>query len=71
MIKIVIVKTKLCTFILQDMGTIVVGKVESGKVIKGQNVIIMPNKVLNIIHSMIFRIIFKLLLYPSLKTACR
>lgn len=42
---IVIVKTKLYTFILQDMGTIVVGKIESGKVSKGQSVIIMPNKV--------------------------
>jgi hypothetical protein len=30
------------------MGTIVVGKIESGKVSKGQSVIIMPNKVLNI-----------------------
>ncbi|RIA89803.1 P-loop containing nucleoside triphosphate hydrolase protein [Glomus cerebriforme] len=28
----------------KDMGTIVVGKIESGKVTKGQSVIIMPNK---------------------------
>jgi translation elongation factor EF-1alpha len=29
----------------KDMGTIVVGKIESGKVKKGQTVLVMPNKV--------------------------
>lgn len=29
----------------KDMGTIVVGKVESGKVKKGQSIMLMPNKV--------------------------
>ena len=28
------------------MGTIVSGKIESGKLKKGQNVVVMPNKVL-------------------------
>ncbi|OUM68628.1 hypothetical protein PIROE2DRAFT_39002 [Piromyces sp. E2] len=31
----------------KDMGTIISGKVESGKLKKGQNVIVMPNKVYN------------------------
>lgn len=31
--------------IFKDMGTVVLGKVESGTVIKGQNLLIMPNKV--------------------------
>lgn len=29
----------------KDMGTIVVGKIESGKIKKGKNVILMPNRV--------------------------
>ena len=29
----------------KDMGTVVIGKIESGKVKKGQKVLIMPNKV--------------------------
>ena len=29
----------------KDMGTIVVGKIESGKVKKGQTVLVMPNRV--------------------------
>jgi translation elongation factor EF-1alpha len=33
-------------YILQDMGTVVVGKIESGKIKRGQNVLIMPNKVI-------------------------
>lgn len=57
------------------MGTIVVGKVESGKVTKGQSVMIMPNKVFNtfkdIIHSPIFRIIFIVTYIYSLKIAYR
>jgi peptide chain release factor subunit 3 len=31
---------------LKDMGTVVIGKIESGKVKKGQKILIMPNKVL-------------------------
>jgi len=32
--------------IVQDMGTIVLGKLESGVVCKGQTLTLMPNKVL-------------------------
>ncbi|KAJ3085480.1 translation termination factor GTPase eRF3, partial [Physocladia obscura] len=32
----------------KDMGTVITGKIESGKVRKGQNVIIMPNKFLHV-----------------------
>ncbi len=30
---------------VQDMGTIVLGKVESGQIAKGQLLVLMPNKV--------------------------
>jgi peptide chain release factor subunit 3 len=30
-----------------DMGCVVVGKVESGHIMKGQNLLLMPNKVSN------------------------
>ena len=35
-----------CTY-LQDMGTVVLGKVESGKLTKGNSLLLMPNKVMN------------------------
>ena len=31
---------------MQDMGTVVTGKIESGRVRKGQTILIMPNKVI-------------------------
>ena len=31
---------------LQDMGTVVLGKIESGKLSKGDSLILMPNKVI-------------------------
>ena len=35
-----------CNFVyLQDMGTIIFGKLESGKINKGLSLILMPNKV--------------------------
>ena len=33
------------TFFLQDMGTVVLGKVESGGVMKGASLLLMPNRV--------------------------
>lgn len=33
-----------------DMGTVVVGKVESGKLKKGQSLLLMPNKVSSTSH---------------------
>ena len=41
----VIIILNLSFLIIKDMGTIVLGKVESGVVTKGQSLYLMPNKV--------------------------
>ena len=38
---------------VQDMGTVVLGKVESGGVMKGASLLMMPNRVSIHIHSII------------------
>lgn len=43
-----LVKARLCClsrFSLQDMGTIIIGKIESGVIAKGDMVTVMPNRV--------------------------
>lgn len=42
-----------------DMGTMVMGKLESGVVVKGQNILIMPNKVIFRVFIYFFRKKFK------------
>ena len=39
----------MCTFMptTQDMGTMVMGKIESGGLVKGMNLTLMPNKVVH------------------------
>ena len=38
----------------KDMGTVVMGKVESGSIREGNNLLVMPNKVLSLIVSFHF-----------------
>ena len=35
----------------RDMGTVVMGKIESGTVRRGDNLVVMPNKVRQLTHS--------------------
>ena len=35
----------LCLFCLQDMGTVILGKLESGSISKAQQLVMMPNRV--------------------------
>lgn len=39
---------------LQDMGTLVMGKVESGGIAKGMTLTLMPNKVIKFVHVMVY-----------------
>lgn len=47
----------------KDMGTVVMGKVESGECKKGQSLMIMPNRVSSLI--LIFKVNFNLLVLDS------
>ena len=44
-----VMSVTLCLMVcLQDMGTVVMGKVESGGVMKGSSLLLMPNRVCSV-----------------------